>query len=155
MTAHRRPGRRGRGVPTCLLAVLAGLTISACNEVETQTSAGYEPVTLGPAKTEGEDTRLVKFTAEAAARTRLRTERVRRDGTRTVVPYEALIYDEEGHTFVFTSPAPLTYRRRPVKVARIAGDRVLLSAGPRAGTTIVTVGAAEVYGAEQEIAGSH
>ena len=45
--------------------------------------------------------------------------------------------------------------RAEVKVDRIDGDRVLLSEGPPAGTKVVTVGAAEVYGAELEIAGSH
>ncbi len=43
----------------------------------------------------------------------------------------------------------------PVKVDRIEGNRVVLTNGPAARTAVVTVGAAEVYGAELEIAGSH
>ena len=45
--------------------------------------------------------------------------------------------------------------RADVVVDRIDGDRVLLTEGPRPGSRVVTVGAAEVYGAELEIAGSH
>jgi len=42
-----------------------------------------------------------------------------------------------------------------VKVDRVEGDRVLLTRGPRPGTRVVTVGATEVYGAENEIEGGH
>ena len=45
--------------------------------------------------------------------------------------------------------------RRPVTVERIDAGRVFLTRGPAAGTTVVTTGAAEVYGAELEIAASH
>ena len=71
------------------------------------------------------------------------------------MPYEALIYNDEAKTFVYTSPKPLSYLRAAVKVDRIKGDRVYLSEGPPAGTKVVTVGATEVYGTEAEIAGSH
>jgi multidrug efflux pump subunit AcrA (membrane-fusion protein) len=70
---------------------------------------------------------------------------------RNVVPYAALIYDPEGKTYVYTSPKPLEYLREEVKVDRIEGDRVLVSRGPPAGTEVVTVGAAEVYGTELEV----
>jgi multidrug efflux pump subunit AcrA (membrane-fusion protein) len=72
-----------------------------------------------------------------------------------VIPYEALIYDDEGDTHVYASPKPLSFLRVPVEVERIVGNRVLLSEGPPVGTSVVTVGAIEVYGAELEIAGSH
>ena len=63
-----------------------------------------------------------------------------------------MIYGAEGDTYVYTSSAPLSFLRQEVEVQRIDGDRVLLSEGPPAGTTVVTVGAAEVHGAELEIA---
>jgi len=40
-----------------------------------------------------------------------------------------------------------------VNVARVEEDRVIVSDGPPPGTQVVTAGAAEVYGTEQEIAG--
>jgi len=76
---------------------------------------------------------------------------VRRAGDGRVVPYQALLYDEEGGTFVYVVHGPLTYLRRAVDVRSIDGDRVLIAAGPRAGTQVVTVGAAEVYGTELEV----
>jgi hypothetical protein len=41
--------------------------------------------------------------------------------------------------------------RERVRVGRVDGDRVLLSRGPAAGTRVVTVGTAEVYGTELEV----
>jgi multidrug efflux pump subunit AcrA (membrane-fusion protein) len=124
----------------------AALPLAGCTEVETETATGYEPSTLEPVKG-NDDLQRVKFTAEGARRVDLQTASVRRN----VVPYAALIYDPEGKTFVYTSPKPLEYLREEVKVDRIDGDRVLLSRGPPAGTRVVTVGAAEVYGTELEV----
>jgi multidrug efflux pump subunit AcrA (membrane-fusion protein) len=124
----------------------AALPIAGCTEVETETATGYEPSTLEPVKG-NEDLKRVTFTAEGAKRVDLQTASVRRN----VVPYAALLYDPEGKTYVYTSPKPLEYLREEVKVDRIEGDRVLLSRGPPAGTRVVTVGAAEVYGTELEV----
>lgn len=144
---------RTRRAGAAALAV-AALTLSACAEVESPSTKGYEPSKLEEVKGQ-EDVKLVHFTAEGAKRTGLQTAAVdRRDG-RQVVPYASLIYDAQGHTFVYTSPRPLTYLRRAVTVDRIDSGRVYLSKGPRAGTDVVTVGAAQVYGTELEIGSSH
>jgi hypothetical protein len=134
------------------IALVAGLSLSACKEVETETATGYEPAHLEEIS---EDLKKVTLTKEGAERTGLKTEKVRESGGDKVVPYAALIYDTEGKTYVYTAPKPLTYLREEVKVDRIAGNRVLVSKGPSAGTEVVTVGAAEVYGTELEIAASH
>jgi multidrug efflux pump subunit AcrA (membrane-fusion protein) len=128
----------------------AALPVAGCTEVETETATGYEPSTLEPVKG-NDDLQRVTFTAEGARRVDLQTAAVRRSGKRKVVPYAALIYDPEGKTYVYTSPKPLEYLREEVKVDRIEGDRVLVSRGPPAGTEVVTVGAAEVYGTELEV----
>jgi hypothetical protein len=133
-----------------LVLAIAALPFAGCTEVETETATGYEPSTLEPVKG-NEDLQLVTFTEEGAKRVDLQTEAVRRSGARKVVPYAALIYDPEGKTYVYTSPKPLEYLRAEVKVDRIEGDRVLVSRGPPAGTRVVTVGAAEVYGTELEV----
>jgi len=42
--------------------------------------------------------------------------------------------------------------RQEISIDRVDGDSVMLSDGPPAGTEVVTVGAAEVYGSEFEVA---
>jgi hypothetical protein len=133
-----------------LVLAIAAPPLAGCTEVETETATGYEPSTLEPVKG-NDDLQRVTFTAEGAKRVDLQTAAVRRSGAQKVVPYAALIYDPEGKTYVYTSPKPLEYLRAEVKVDRIEGDRVLLSRGPPAGTRVVTVGAAEVYGTELEV----
>ena len=145
-----RYGRRLRLLTAGLVAI-AGLSFSACKEVETETATGYEPAKLTEVKG-NEDLKVVTFTKEGAERTGVETEKVRQEGGRKVVPYAALVYDPEGKTFVYTSPKPLTYLREPVKVTRVEGQRVIVSDGPSAGTDVVTVGTAEVYGTELEVA---
>lgn len=134
----------------CLVLATAALPIAGCTEVETETATGYEPSTLEPVKG-NDDLQRVTFTEEGARRIDLQTAAVRRSGKHKVVPYAALLYDPEGKTYVYTSPKPLEYLREEVKVDRIEGQRVLVSRGPPAGTEVVTVGAAEVYGTELEV----
>jgi multidrug efflux pump subunit AcrA (membrane-fusion protein) len=137
------------------LIVIGAMSLSACKEVESESAAGYEPTKLEPIKGKGEDFQRVTFTKEGAARVDLQTGTVSRGGGQKVIPYEALIYNDEAKTFVYTSTKPLSYERVPITVDRITDDRVLLSKGPAVGTKVVTVGATEVYGAELDIAGSH
>jgi hypothetical protein len=133
-----------------LLLVAAALLLAGCTEVESKSATGYEPSKLQPVKG-GKGLQRVTFTAEGARRIGLRTAAVLRIGARAVVPYAALLYDPDGKTYVYTSPKPLAYLRQEVEVDEVDGDRVLLSAGPPAGTEVVTVGAAEVYGTELEV----
>jgi hypothetical protein len=148
-----RPKWRPRQLPAGLVLVIIALSLSACTEVESADVSGYEPSKLEDVK--GADAKRVTFTAEGARRIGLQTAALRHSGKHTVAPYVALIYDGEGKTYVYTSPQPLSFLRAAVKVNRIEGDRVLMSAGPPAGTQVATVGAAEVYGTELEIAGGH
>lgn len=70
---------------------------------------------------------------------------------REVVPYSSLLYDGSGHTWVYVSPEALTYIREAVEVEYIEGDQAFLLNGPGAGTKVVSVGAAELFGAEFEV----
>ena len=137
------------------LAVVASLSLSACKEVEEESAEGYAPSKIEAVKGSDDDLQRITFTKEGAARVQVATEEVRRAGNRKVIPYEALIYNDEAETFVYTSPKPLEYLRAAVSVDRIEGDRVLLKSGPPAGTKIVTTGVTEVYGTEIDMAGSH
>jgi hypothetical protein len=141
--------RVGRACAVPLLVAVA-LALGGCTEVETETATGYEPSKIEPVK--GTDLQRVTFTEEGAERVGLRTGAVVRSGKQKVVPYAALLYAPDGKTYVYTSTKPLQYLRDQVKVDRIEGNRVFLAAGPPVGTEVVTVGAAEVYGTELEVA---
>jgi hypothetical protein len=134
-----------------VMMATAVLWLSACSEVEEETTTSYEPAALESVRG-NDDVKRVTVTAEGARRIGLKTAKVAGSDGREVVPYAALIYDAEGDTYVYTSTGRLSYLRKEVDVRRIDGHRALLSRGPPSGTTVVTVGAAEVYGAELEIA---
>ena len=70
-----------------------------------------------------------------------------------VIPYSAVVYDTDGSTWTYVNTAARTYEREPITVTDIDGDVALLSAGPAAGTPVVTVGAAELLGTEYNISG--
>ena len=149
MSVSRRSKLRSRLLCAGLLLAVA-LPLSACKEVEEESAAGYEPAKLASVKG-SEDVQRVTFTAEGARRVGLQTAPVKRSGKQKLVPYAALIYEAGGKTYVYTSPARLTYLRERVWVDHVEGKRVFLTRGPRAGTDVVTVGATEVYGTEFEV----
>jgi hypothetical protein len=103
---------------------------------------------------EGPQPTRVTLTADAARRLDIQTASVRQltlEGRlRTVVPYAAVLYDTEGGTWVYTNPSPLVYLRNRIKVDFINGDLAVLSEGLSLGTSVVTVGAQELYGSELE-----
>jgi hypothetical protein len=84
-------------------------------------------------------------------RVRVETPLAGSGGLRKVIPHSSLIYGAHGESWVYTSPEPLTYVRHPVVVDYVEGDLAVLSDGPPAGTEVVSVGAAEVYGTEFEV----
>ncbi|MBX6342203.1 MAG: hypothetical protein IRY97_07075, partial [Thermomicrobiaceae bacterium] len=108
-----------------------------------------------PAKVEeipGTDLKRVTLSSEAAERIGIATAPVRDEQVggvqRKVIPFAAVLYDAEGRTWTFTSSEPLVFVRQPIKVDHIDGDRAVLTEGPASGTAVVTVGAAELLGAE-------
>jgi len=151
-----RPPRRGR--PPALRIALTGVVLwfalSGCNEIEAKSGSAYHPAELSSANPQG--VKQVTLTGDAARRISLQTARVTASGGGVVVPYAALIYDKLGKSWVYVVTGPLTYLRVSVVVEReVPEDRMLLSAGPRAGTEVVTVGATQVYGAELGMDGNH
>jgi hypothetical protein len=70
------------------------------------------------------------------------------DSPRPFVPYSAVMYVANGDAFVYTSPSPRTFVRHPVDIDYIERDVVVLKDGPKPGTEVVTVGAAELFGTE-------
>ncbi|WP_426978066.1 hypothetical protein ACQCSU_02450 [Pseudarthrobacter sp. O4] len=73
-------------------------------------------------------------------------------GTEVLLPYASLLYDSSGKTWVYTNPAARVYQRQAVTVSKVEAGVVTATDGPAAGTNVVTVGAAELFGAEFDTA---
>ena len=130
---------------------LVGLVLGGCNQ------ASNSPSTEEAIYMEEQASGLKELTlsAKAAERLGVETAPVAASGSSLTVPYAALIYDAQGVTWSYVNSAPLVYLREKVTVDRIEGETAILSAGPAAGTTVVTTGAAELYGAEIGVGGGH
>jgi hypothetical protein len=145
-----------------LLLLVAALTLgaAACSAAQDpgEAEVAGDAVKLEPV--EGTELSKVILSQRAAERLGIQTDHVRlarlartRNGggpatTRKVIAHAAVLYDESGDTWTFTSPQPLTFLRQPIDIDYIDGGSVVLRDGPPAGTTVVTVGAAELLGAE-------
>jgi ABC-type oligopeptide transport system substrate-binding subunit len=140
--------RHGRGWWVTVAALLAvPLLLAACGGTATD-EAGVDSASVEQVK--GTDIMRVKLTADAAKLLGVRTERVRSEsaGSRTVIPYDAVLYDPDGGTWTYTSPKHLVYQRADIRIARIDGVSAVLTRGPPAGTQVVTAGAPEIWGVE-------
>ncbi len=155
---------RLRAAALLLLVAALGVGVSACSRGQAaEEEGGYRDATVEPVK--GTDVSRVTLSRQAAERLGIQTDQVRawpvvvparaggsgaagRATARKVIPYAAVLYDETGDTWTFTSPSSLTFLRRHIEVAFIEGDLAVLEAGPAVGTTVVTVGAAELLGTE-------
>jgi hypothetical protein len=151
MSVGRRP-RLPRLLGAGLVMVASGLALSACSEVEESVRESY-PYKSEPIK--GTGINRVTMADETADLIPVKTAPVRRNGNRKVVPHRALIYNPEGAAFVYRKPKPQTYVRAPIEVVEVVGDRAVLAGGPPVGTTIVTLGAAELLATEYEILDQH
>ena len=146
--------RKLRATCAGLVLIAAGASLSACGEASSgydyETASHHEPAKLEPIK--GTDVQRVIFDAEGAKRVGLQTAAIRQNGQETVIPYGAVIYDAEGNAYAYTVPEPLTFVRQEIKIDHMDGDSAVLSDGLSAGTKVVTVGTALVYGTEFEVA---
>jgi hypothetical protein len=95
------------------------------------------------------------LSAKAAERLGIETAEVEEAGAQKVVPYASVIYDADGATWAYVAVEPLSFERAPISVESISGDEAILAEGPPAGTPVVIVGAAELYGAETGVGGGH
>jgi hypothetical protein len=152
--------------PAALLLLVAALVlgVSACSRGEAlEEESGFRDARVDPVA--GTDLSRVTLSQEAAERLGIRTDQVRllrvaasksaagaraagKAVSRKAIPYAAVLYDETGDTWTFTSPQSLTYLRQHIAVDFIEGDRAVLLNGPAVGTPVVTVGAAELLGTE-------
>ena len=135
--------------------ILIALPLSGCRQ-DAAASPKQSPATLEESGQPG--IKRVRLTERAAERLGIEMAEVREEAVtiadnsvqRKVIPYGAIIYDTKGQTWTFTNPEPLVFIRHSVTVERISGDKVILTEGPPVGTTVVTVGSAELMGAESK-----
>jgi hypothetical protein len=146
--------RQLRAACTGLVLIAGVISLSACGGGSTgydyETASHHDPAELEPIK--GTDVHRVIIDAEGVERAGIQTAPVRQNGQGLVMPHSAVIFDAEGHTYAYTSPEPRTYVRQKIVIDHVDGDSAMLSDGPPAGTEVVTVGAALVYGTEYEVA---
>ena len=64
------------------------------------------------------------------------------------IPYGAVLYDPDGKTWAFVNVKGLSFERKSITVANIVGEVASLTQGPAVGAKVVTLGAAQLYGAE-------
>ena len=135
------------------LAIGAAAILAGC---ATATPAETPPALIKPVA--GSQIPQLQLTERAVQRLGIVTQPVRPITTagqpaREVIPYSAVVYDTDGSTWTYVNSAARTYEREPITVADIEGEAALLSAGPPAGSAVVTVGAAELLGTEYNISG--
>jgi hypothetical protein len=128
--------------------LIIGLQVTACQKHQDAHHAEHPAEIV---KIEGSDLSRVTLTEKAVERLDLKTDQVREQGGKKVVPYSSLIYDPNGQTWVYTSPETRTFVRYKVDVDKIEGDIVLLNDGPPVGTIVASVAVAELYGAEFKV----
>ncbi|MEK6275145.1 MAG: hypothetical protein AABM30_07375 [Actinomycetota bacterium] len=145
-----RPGIRWTLIVACGVGVvLGGLELAEKESSPNAEAGGNEPAQVEHLK--GSSLSRVTLTDHAAERIGLETATVRGQKGRLIVPYAAVLYDRDGKTWVYASRKGLTFVRANVEVEDISGELAVLSAGPRVGTSVATVGVAELYGTEFEV----
>jgi hypothetical protein len=151
---NRKCRRQLRAACAGLVLIVGVVSLSACGEASSgydyETASHHDPAELEPIK--GTDVNRVIVDAEGVERAGIQTAPIRQNGQGMVMPHSAVIYDAEGHTYTYTSPEPRTYVRQKIVIDHVDGDSVMLFDGPPAGTEVVTVGAAFVYGTEFVVA---
>ncbi len=137
------------------LFLTACLPLASCNRTADTTADEEQenkPATVE--HLEGPEPARVTLTDNAAKRLDIQTAPVAEaqaaGGQQKVIPYAAVLYDTEGAAWTWINTTPLIFVRHPIVIEHIDGDKAFLSNGPDPGALVVTVGAAELYGSEQE-----
>lgn len=131
----------------------AVIVLLACVAVALVALSGCGSATSGDSTTGG-PAQVEKVAGSTVSRITLTADAARRIGIQTTpssgatIPYSAVLYDDNGGTWAYTSPSSLVFVREPITVERIDGDTAYLTGGPASGVRVVTVGAAELWGTE-------
>ncbi|MEN3309754.1 MAG: hypothetical protein V7603_5956 [Micromonosporaceae bacterium] len=149
---------RGRLGQILVAVVVAGAAVAVgvgVSKMAYPTVASYPDTNSEAGKVEvdpGSNVARIRLSEDAARRIGVRTAPIATTQaagrTRLVIPAAAVFYDPSGDTWAFVLSQPLVYVRERITVDAIQGESATLTAGPPAGTQVVTVGAAELYGTE-------
>jgi hypothetical protein len=139
------------GALLCASVLLAGCKSGSAGPEE---ASAEEAAPATVVHGEGSEPSRVTLTEEAMKKIDVQTVLVRdqvvNGATRRVIPYGAVLYDPDGDTWTYTSPEPRVFVRYHISIDSIEEGQAVLAAGPPTGTAVVTVGAAELFGAESE-----
>jgi hypothetical protein len=138
-------------------AVVAAALLAGCGAA----SAHSDPPPAVVKSVPGTAAKQLLLTEQAVHRLGIATEPVRvakvalagRRGPHKVIPYAAVVYDNDGSTWTYVNTAPRTFLRQRIDVGAIDGSTALLVSGPALGAAVVTVGAPELLGTEYDISG--
>jgi hypothetical protein len=144
---------------TAFSFVLVALLFAAC------ASPPAEPVEAEddePAEVElvagQEELHRITLIPEALVRLGIETTEIESEpGARMRIPYSAVMYDAEGASWVYIEDgARNSFVRHPISVVEVVPEDettgyAVVDDGPPAGTHVVTVGVAELYGTEFEV----
>lgn len=144
-------------VATALVALV--LVLVGCGSPAADTSTEAEkPATVEAI--EGTDgLHRITLTQRAAERLGIETVEVASASGatgRSQVPYSSVFYDPQGDAWAYVvDGGPLVFVRQAITVGDIvvhpAGDYAVLTDGPDPGSLVVSVGVAELFGAEFEV----
>ncbi|MDQ1058836.1 hypothetical protein QFZ23_002737 [Arthrobacter globiformis] len=144
---------RVRGLMVLTVLGLLTQALPACSQPPSEApAAGDAAASLE--EVPGTDLKRITLNERAAGNIGLQTSTTKLDAKsgKLTAPYLAILYDSEGRTWVYTIAGPRVYVRQSVTVDRIDGELATLSDGPAPGTTVVTLGAEELFGAELDVA---
>ena len=134
------------------VALLTGCSVASAHE---------DPPPATVKSIPGSAVKQLRLTQQAVHRLGITTVAVRtaqaaldgRRGTYRLIPYSAVVYDNDGSTWAFVNTAPRTFVRQRITVGAIQGSTAVLTAGPATGAFVVTAGAPELLGTEYNISG--
>ena len=154
MTRFAR-ARLGPLVLVLVIAAVAAAVLLGVSKLGYPTTASYPESAADAGMVEavpGSDIPRVRLSADAAEKIGLRTTEVTAaaaaGSARLSIPYAAVFYDAEGETWAYVAKEPLVFQRQAVAVVSIGASGAVLSAGPPAGSRVVTAGDALLYGIE-------
>lgn len=143
-------------VATALVTV--SLALFGCGSPAADTAdEAEEPAVVEKIEGAG-DLHRITLTTRAAERLGIATIEVAPTaaGGRSQIPYSSVFYDAKGDAWAYVADGESrTFVRHAITVADIvadaAGDFAILAEGPGPGTLVVSVGVAELFGAEFEV----
>jgi hypothetical protein len=140
---------RCRAASALLIGVIAVTGMAGCSSGSTPPARQAPPARM--VRTGATGVLSVLLTPLGAERIGIQTAPSAAAGKLVTVPYQALLYEPDGRTVVYTQTGTYTYTRQFVTVATINGNQVLVSAGLPAGVPVVTVGAEELLGVQNGV----